>query len=275
MKYECDMICDLMSLCADGMASKASEQAVREHLAECKTCTEEWNLINKSVKTYSKESVPEEIKQYHKTARRIRRHHLIRTALTFSIASLLSWWIFINPYSEGVRFTAKQAAAVAFDYNQNGKKLHALAEPLILENGSRIFWMTDGEGYFYTAAVHRNLHTYGFWEAYAGAKYWYRSNEKENSGLYYFEYSSDAAEQKYLISCYQEHSSAEHVTLTAFGETITKSFNENGLAVFAYPANDSEQSEHVTGFASDAQGHVIYELYFDEQKKYYYWVSTK
>ncbi len=273
MKYECDMIRDLMSLCADGMASDASKQAVKAHLEECKICAEEWDLMNQSIKTYPKEPIPEEIKQYHQTAKRLRKHHLIRTTLTFSMASLLAWWIFTNPYSEGVRFTAKQSAVVAFDYNQNGKNLNVIAEPIVLENGNRIFWMTDGEGYFYIANVHRDFHTYGLWMAYAGEKCWYRSSE-ENSGLYYFEYYSDDAPEKWFLSCYAENLNAESVTLTAFGKTSTKYFNENGLAIFEYPANDSATSEHCTGFARDSAGNIIYELHFDEQKGRYYWLST-
>ncbi len=274
MKYKCDMIRDLMSLCADGMASDASEQAVMEHLAECESCAAEWGLLKQSVKIVPQEPVPEEIKYYHKTALRLRRHRLLTTTLTFSIASLLAWWIFTNPYSEGIRFTANQAAVAAFDYAQNHKKLNILAEPLLLEDGSRIFFMTDGEGHFYVTNVQRSPETYGLWMAYAGAKGWYRSSEDQCAGLYYFDYCSDATQMKYLIACYQENSRAEHVTLTAFGETVTKSFNENGLAVFEYSKINSELTKHFTGFASDADGNIIYELHFDKNKGYY-WDSTE
>ena len=39
MKYDCDMICDLLPLYIDSACSKASSDAVEQHLAECESCT--------------------------------------------------------------------------------------------------------------------------------------------------------------------------------------------------------------------------------------------
>lgn len=38
MKYDCDVIRDLIPLCIDKVASKNSQNAVSEHIAECRTC---------------------------------------------------------------------------------------------------------------------------------------------------------------------------------------------------------------------------------------------
>ena len=47
MKYQCDIIRDLLPLYHDGVCSKASETVVREHLGECAACREmEENLKN-------------------------------------------------------------------------------------------------------------------------------------------------------------------------------------------------------------------------------------
>ena len=39
MKYECDMIADLLPLYKDGACSEASEKIIKEHLSECEKCS--------------------------------------------------------------------------------------------------------------------------------------------------------------------------------------------------------------------------------------------
>ena len=46
MKYECDMIEDLLPLYKDGACSKASIRAVEEHIAECPKCKEILSMLN-------------------------------------------------------------------------------------------------------------------------------------------------------------------------------------------------------------------------------------
>ena len=49
MKYECDVIEDLLPLYKDGVCSKASLKAVEEHLAECPKCTQMLNALKDTV----------------------------------------------------------------------------------------------------------------------------------------------------------------------------------------------------------------------------------
>ena len=44
MKYECDMIADLLPLYKDGACSEASEKIIKEHLSECEKCS---NLLDR------------------------------------------------------------------------------------------------------------------------------------------------------------------------------------------------------------------------------------
>ena len=46
MKYECDMIADLLPLYKDGVCSAASERIVKEHLAECQKCSSIMEKLN-------------------------------------------------------------------------------------------------------------------------------------------------------------------------------------------------------------------------------------
>ena len=48
MKYECDMISDLLPLYKDGICSDASKKIIEEHLAECPTCGKMLNDMNDS-----------------------------------------------------------------------------------------------------------------------------------------------------------------------------------------------------------------------------------
>ena len=49
MKYEHDVIRDLMPLCIDGIASEKSREAVSEHIAECSDCAKEWEMMQKKI----------------------------------------------------------------------------------------------------------------------------------------------------------------------------------------------------------------------------------
>ena len=46
MKYECDMIADLLPLYKDGVCSASSERIVKEHLEECEKCSRIFGKLN-------------------------------------------------------------------------------------------------------------------------------------------------------------------------------------------------------------------------------------
>lgn len=50
MRFDCDMICDLLPLYIDGACSKVSEEAVEEHLAQCESCSGIYNDMKRSEK---------------------------------------------------------------------------------------------------------------------------------------------------------------------------------------------------------------------------------
>ena len=91
MKYECNVIRDLMPLCAEGMASEASEKTMQAHLAECKDCAAEWESIKDGSAPFPETEVPEETKQYAKTAKRVKhkRIRLLAIAVLTTVAVLV------------------------------------------------------------------------------------------------------------------------------------------------------------------------------------------
>ena len=103
MNLTCDMVQDLLPLYKDGLASEDSAKAIREHLRSCKSCRD---LHRKTVVSDMKQRVcrkkhscppppfPEDVElhRFRKISERLRRRHLIRSALMVVVisASLLT-----------------------------------------------------------------------------------------------------------------------------------------------------------------------------------------
>ena len=108
MKYEHDVIRDLMPLCIDGIASEKSREAVSEHIAECSDCAKEWEMMQKKIDIDTEKEVSAETEQYKKTAKRLRKHSrwiLLRVVLC-TIAALFVILI-IGNYLDRARFTLR------------------------------------------------------------------------------------------------------------------------------------------------------------------------
>lgn len=88
MKYDCNMIRDIMPLCADKAASEESEKALIEHLAECPECVGYWKKMSEDLPFDTQSG--SETKNYTEIAKKLRVKKSI-----FSIAIGLSIWIFI------------------------------------------------------------------------------------------------------------------------------------------------------------------------------------
>ena len=134
MKYECDMIRDLMPLCADGIASETSEKTLQAHLAECKACAAEWKNVKDGNAAFPETEVPEETRQYAKTAKRVKKKNFRRliaaalcTVLVLGIGSLL--------YTMGIyggRFSPEKTAIRLMKLNQVADEF----EPLYTDSPS-------------------------------------------------------------------------------------------------------------------------------------------
>ena len=106
MKYDHDIIRDLMPLVADGIASPKSEAAVKEHITECEECAAEWEQMQKGIDTGKKED--EEAKRYAETAKRVRKHD--RRVAVCVLAMILCMTLIgavIASYHDGARFTLR------------------------------------------------------------------------------------------------------------------------------------------------------------------------
>lgn len=112
MKYECDMIRDLMPLCAEGIGTAASKAAVEAHIAECEACAAEWESVQAGEPAFPETEVPEESKQFVKTAKRVRKKRVLAVLLTALVVAGFfvgrSAWILMK--EGGGRFSPEKAA---------------------------------------------------------------------------------------------------------------------------------------------------------------------
>ena len=124
MKYQCDMIRDLMPLCADGAASDASTQAVKEHIGTCAECARCWSEIRQGIDLAAEAPAPQE-KGYAKAAKKYRKKWLLRLLAVFFCGFLATWsayQLYIgSPYFHG-RKTVDGAIKEALS-GGNGKRL--------------------------------------------------------------------------------------------------------------------------------------------------------
>lgn len=88
MKFECDLIRDLMPLCADDAASESSKKAVQSHIAVCTECAREWDSIRSEL-TVTADAPPPESK-YADAARRYRNKRAILIFIGFLL--MLGLW---------------------------------------------------------------------------------------------------------------------------------------------------------------------------------------
>ncbi|MBR6045372.1 MAG: zf-HC2 domain-containing protein [Ruminococcus sp.] len=88
MRYDCDMICDLLPLYVDGVCSKASADAVEEHLAQCGPCSRIYNDMKRTESTINTEIIKERDEVLVKQARTFKRRSAAAGAVIGAIFSV-------------------------------------------------------------------------------------------------------------------------------------------------------------------------------------------
>ena len=79
MKYNCDIVRDLMPLCVDGTASEPSRQMVGEHVLECRDCMQMYHEMRTEVP--KEPPVDRDATPFRSTVRRLRRKRNKRRTL--------------------------------------------------------------------------------------------------------------------------------------------------------------------------------------------------
>jgi len=121
MKYDHEIIRDLMPLCIDGIASEKSQKAVKEHIAECPDCEKEWEQMQTNIEQSIQEPLPEPTAKYAETATRVRKKNrwlllkatLLMLAAVFAVLTVRNW-------SHGCRYSSKTIARKCVRQDWNG-----------------------------------------------------------------------------------------------------------------------------------------------------------
>lgn len=156
MKYNCNVICDLLPLYADKIASEDTNQLVESHFAECAACKKKYEEMKKS---FTEEELVEEnnaketkkITTYAKKIKRRRITVIIVVAMLFILllSSFLSYVQFgtVNPIRSGIGVLQILATDTPYVEISSEPRV-VLAQP---EDNPRGFFLSvmEQEGYTY------------------------------------------------------------------------------------------------------------------------------
>ena len=262
MKYKCEVIRDLMPLCADDSAAEGSKKAVFEHISKCAECEKYYKDIIKQIHLDEK-ITDADTSEYTVIANRYRRRNRRRRIVAI-IAFGIVFLLMLN-YALGYRVTALAAA-------QRSGRLNPTSQ-LMAEyewNDVRFFFYRSDANYDTIASVRhwngwRSDDFYFVWPRYP------MDDGKiiVTSSIYYFE--NDQGILILPILC--EDEAIARVTITAFGKTKSADLETGRLSVLAFENDDLSLEDVRTGYAYDIHGNIKYELQYDEPMGRWTWVE--
>lgn len=244
MKYKCEMVKDLIPLCLDESATKASEQVVIEHMAECKNCEEYYRLLNKEIIVEG--DIPELEKKYSMLAKKIRkRNNIVR--LVIFLCLMLSF-----NYAVGYRFQPQKAADISGRLNYKSKVLGSYAW------NNTYFYIYDSYSCYDIVIVEKTWHGWKIVDTCLNWPKWYEENIGiEMAGSLYF-WSYDKGIQIFPFIVRDEN--VKTVEVTVFEETQTVEINVNELVLLTFENSDTEYTNEVIAIAYDKDGKALYQL---------------
>ena len=284
MKYNCDTVRDLMPLCADGIASAASEEMLQAHLAECEACAAEWQSIKEGGAVFPETVVPEETKQYAKTAKRVRKKHIIVLICMVLIAALAYFGraaFFLIQYGGG-RFSAEKAAlqymneaAVDGGLYPSGYAYHRYSDLSYIRNYPRevIYTVTAGgatEKYCFVKYSNTDsgkdyldvLDTHKIWGLWFGSGTYGGIEIPQEAGVCSLVKPIETAVDV-LFCFYVSDPNVRSIELAHEDYTEQQRVDsaENVVCAFKYNYRyDREKISEITASARDASGNVLYTM---------------
>lgn len=155
MKYNCDLIKDLLPLYLDKTASDSSAKAVEEHMNECSECRrfsqEMMKTENISFKMISNKDRADGYSSLAKRLRKTKWYWRLGTALIVGIICYLSLM-----YSDGNRFDAMKAA-----YASNVIDDHSQLVEAVPMGDERILYIFENDGLYLDVDV---IHRFPYWK---------------------------------------------------------------------------------------------------------------
>lgn len=252
MKYKCDVVKDLMPLCLDHEATKASEQTVIEHLTECKECAAYYEALDKDV--LPTEEKKEFENNYRALAERLRKRKVAWKVLTVLVCCVMFSCIL---YAWGFRTNSRAAAELSGRLNESSKLLGSYE------------WKKNCHFYFYESlacyeVVTADRSVLGWkqfdswlnwpkWSLYDGIEG--KSGIDVAGAVCHYRYDEGVQ----LFPVVSHDARVKTVEVTCYGKTETKEVLPEEFTLFTFDAV-SGQINTVEATAYDAEGKVLYRL---------------
>ena len=272
MKYEHDIIRDLMPLCIDGIASEKSQEAVEDHIAECPECKSEWEQMKSSIPPCENIPLPEDTAKYTETAKRVQKHNRwMLLKVTCAVIAALFIISMIGNYRDGARFTpkglAKQYIGEWCDLSESEITfLGTVKSPDRKCECTVALVNCPGEATMFatSTANRRDLLKIGMWNS-TGGSWGPLPTDKEiitisnetsyDNGLKYCGYTAFyVTDDRIKEISYKDHE-----------KNYTLNPDENGFCGIGYTISDQQQFDNASykiseGTATDENGKVLYEI---------------
>ncbi len=252
MKYKCDVVKDLMPLCLDHEATKASEQTVIEHLTECKECAAYYEALDKDVLPTEEKNEFEN--NYRALAERLRKRKVAWKVLTVLVCCVMFACIL---YAWGFRTNSRAAAELSGRLNESSKLLGSYE------------WKKNCHFYFYESlacyeVVTADRSVLGWkqfdswlnwpkWSLYDGIEG--KSGIDVAGAVCHYRYDEGVQ----LFPVVSHDARVKTVEVTCYGKTETKEVPPEEFTLFTFDAV-SGQINTVEATAYDAEGKVLYRL---------------
>lgn len=266
MKYKCDVIRDLMPLCADDSAAAGSRKIVYEHMSECRDCENYYNEVIHEIhldRDWEDTAAAEDkaTAEYTVIAKRFRRRKQ-RCRVIISILVAAAFLLLLN-YALGFRLTALEAAERSGRLNKTSQVIGTY------DWGDVQFFFYESAGNYDTIASVRHINGwrsddfYFVWPKYPADK----DSIIITSALNF--YRKDKGIFVLPVLCKDEE--VARITVTAFGKTKSADLQTGALSVLAFENNDLSMEEDTVGYAYDRKGDIKYELKFDDAMARWVW----
>lgn len=267
MKYPCDIIRDLMPLCADSAASEASGQAVRAHIGTCTECARIWSEMQHELDLPEEPPAPQE-EGYKKAAGKYRKKRLAVMLCVFFAALLGGLCIFDYLDTVPTSRTCRTRTGVITNYLMTVTGRHIpvfLPEYEILAEQA---WESEPEKFFHWVYL-PEINQYGVVATEKNEKGRYGICSGTGMRLFQGESEIDSAmpfpDSTGTWSLFRSKDVRVHeFRITVSGETQCAEVNERGCAVLHFHAYNRSYSKKtspaVTGEALDADGNLLYTM---------------
>ena len=291
MKYDHEIIRDLMPLCIDGIASPKSKEAVEAHIAECPDCAKEWKQMNQGIDQTVQEPLPEPTAKYAETAKRVRKKNrwLLLRSMLLMLAGIFLIMILGNWYKGNRYFSGTLAKKfvrgcwhldsemLREDYHLNEicgfskLNLHFIGEITTPDRKNRESYITadipdsDIIG-IWACDMHREKPlTLGMWKGEGGGSGCFSKDDRIIMAPGTLQYENGSKIMDYWMF-YSSDPDVSRITVQAFGEqqivVLDHGFGYVSREMTAYEkmTDHSESNEITEGEAFDANGTVLYRI---------------